>query len=109
MLWFQGFAAAPPLVQACLESWRRHNPGWRILALDRTSLTEWIDLKQAIDPERSDLDMRKLANARGFACSAGMAVSGPTRPRSACARSTIGLTRPTPPASSPSAIRRRTA
>jgi hypothetical protein len=29
---------------------------------NRTSLSEWIDLEQAIDPERHDLDMRKVAN-----------------------------------------------
>ena len=62
MLWFQGFADAPPLVQACLESWRRFNPTWRVVALNRTSLSEWVDLEQAIDPERRDLDMRKVAN-----------------------------------------------
>lgn len=61
-MWYQGFADAPPLVQACLESWRRLNPDWRIVPLNRTSLAEWIDLEQAIDPERSDLDMRKIAN-----------------------------------------------
>jgi mannosyltransferase OCH1-like enzyme len=62
MLWFQGFADAPPLVQACLESWRRFNPTWRVVALNRASLPEWVDLDQAIDPERRDLDMRKVAN-----------------------------------------------
>ena len=62
MLWFQGFADASPLVQVCLESWRRSNPTWRVVALNRTSLSEWVDLEQAIDPERRDLDMRKVAD-----------------------------------------------
>jgi hypothetical protein len=43
-LWHQGFADAPPLVQACLESWRRFKPGWRVEALDQRSLGDFIDL-----------------------------------------------------------------
>src|SRR6185369_4382947 len=43
-LWHQGFADAPPLVQACLESWRRLNPVWCIHALDQNSLGDFIDL-----------------------------------------------------------------
>jgi capsular polysaccharide synthesis protein len=43
-LWLQGFADAPPLVQACLESWRRFNPGWRVQPLDQHSLGDVIDL-----------------------------------------------------------------
>ena len=62
MLWFQGFADASPLVQVCLESWRRSNPTWRVVALNRTSLSEWVDFEQAIDPERRDLDMRRVAD-----------------------------------------------
>jgi hypothetical protein len=62
-LWHQGFAAAPPLVQACLESWRRHNPGWRIEALDQNSLGDFIDLAAVIDPARKDLTLQKMSNA----------------------------------------------
>ena len=68
MLWFQGFADAPPLVQACLELWRRFNPTWRWSRRNRTSLSEWVDLEQAIDPERGDLDMRKVPERLARLC-----------------------------------------
>ncbi len=61
-LWHQGFAEAPPLVQACLESWRRFNPGWRVVALDRHSLPEYFDIAEVIDPTRRDLDLTKISN-----------------------------------------------
>ncbi len=41
-LWLQGWAHAPETAQACLASWRRLNPGWRVLALDRTALDDWL-------------------------------------------------------------------
>lgn len=37
-LWLQGWDRAPALVQACLASWRRCNPGWRVEALDAATL-----------------------------------------------------------------------
>ena len=52
-LWHQGFADAPPLVQACLEFWRRFNPGWRIVALDRHSLPEYFDIAAGDRPRRA--------------------------------------------------------
>ena len=61
-LWHQGFADAPPLVQACLESWRRFNPGWRVIALDRQSLPEYFDIAEVIDRTRRDLDVTKISN-----------------------------------------------
>ena len=61
-LWHQGFADAPPLVQACLESWRRFNPGWRVIALDRHSLPDYYDIAEVIDPARPDLDVIKISN-----------------------------------------------
>lgn len=33
-LWLQGWDQAPPLVRACLASWREQNPGWDLRALD---------------------------------------------------------------------------
>lgn len=38
MLWQQGWNAAPPLVRACADSWRRHNPEWELHLLDNESL-----------------------------------------------------------------------
>ena len=70
-------------MQACLESWRRFNPTWRVVALNRTSLSEWVDLEQAIDPERRDLDMRKVANVARLCLLRQHGGVWPTRPRSA--------------------------
>jgi hypothetical protein len=61
-LWYQGFDHAPPLVHACLDSWRRLNPEWQVVALDRHSLADWIDLRDAIDPDRSDLTVQKISD-----------------------------------------------
>lgn len=58
MLWFQGFDAAPPLVRACLQSWRRHNPGWHVVALDRHSLHDRIALDDVIALDRDDLTIQ---------------------------------------------------
>ena len=60
-LWHQGFADAPPLVQACLESWRRLNPGWRVVALDANSLGEHIDLAALTDSGGSHLTLQKFS------------------------------------------------
>jgi hypothetical protein len=59
--WHQGLDSAPPLVHACLDSWRRLNPAWRIVALDRDSLAEWVDLREAVDVSRSDLTLQKIS------------------------------------------------
>ncbi len=43
MYWGQGQEAAPPLVQACIRSWQRHNPDWKVIVLDDSRLAEFID------------------------------------------------------------------
>jgi Capsular polysaccharide synthesis protein len=42
-LWFQGWANAPDLVQACGASWRQRNPGWTIHYLSRDTLEARLD------------------------------------------------------------------
>jgi len=37
-LWWQGMEAAPPVVTACLRSWRRFNPDWDIRVLDEAAV-----------------------------------------------------------------------
>lgn len=44
MLWHDGEAAAPPLVRACIESWRRLNPGWEVVVLDHAAACGLVDL-----------------------------------------------------------------
>jgi hypothetical protein len=44
--WAQGLAAAPPVVTACVESWRRHNPGWELRVLDLDQAGEFLDMSR---------------------------------------------------------------
>mgnify|MGYP005850186527 CR=1 FL=1 len=48
--WHQGFGDAPPLVQLCIMSMRRHHPSWEINLLDPKSIEVW--LKQIPIPEK---------------------------------------------------------
>lgn len=43
-LWFQGEHNAPEIVRCCLASWRRLNPGWQVVVLDRTTLARYADV-----------------------------------------------------------------
>ncbi len=40
--WAQGWATAPALCHTCIESWRKHHPGWEIRTLDRAKLSAYI-------------------------------------------------------------------
>jgi hypothetical protein len=40
--WHQGFAFAPDIVKHCLNSWRKYNPGWKLVCVDKTNLSEYI-------------------------------------------------------------------
>jgi len=60
-LWMQGVDTAPPLVRACIESWRVLNPTWRVVALDRATLGDWVDLEDIIDISRRDITVQKQA------------------------------------------------
>lgn len=71
MLWQQGWDSAPPLVHACADSWRRHNPGWELHLLDDSSLPatspSWTSYaKIALSrPARSDLARLALLSDHG--------------------------------------------
>lgn len=43
LLWLQGWDQAPEIVKACLQTWRRHNPTWRIETLDARTVREFLD------------------------------------------------------------------
>jgi hypothetical protein len=62
ILWLQGFAAAPPLVQKCLQSWKRHNPAWNVAELDQGNLGTWLDLPAIIDTGRTDVTRQALSD-----------------------------------------------
>jgi len=61
MLWFQGLSEAPFPIQKCVESWRRENPGWKVILLDKKILGDYLtpDL-----PEEKylQLDLTKRSN-----------------------------------------------
>jgi hypothetical protein len=42
--WFQGRSHAPPLVERCLSSWERSNPGWEFRCLDQHELRRYVEL-----------------------------------------------------------------
>lgn len=44
MLWLQGWDRAPPIAQACLQSWQRLNPSWRVQTLSRETLRDFLPL-----------------------------------------------------------------
>ena len=42
-LWNQGIENAPPVVQACVETWARWNPDWEVQVLTADTLSQWVD------------------------------------------------------------------
>lgn len=59
-LWLQGPDRAPPLVRACLDSWRQRNPAWQVQVLDSRRLAEmfggwWNELAARVDLDPSAL------------------------------------------------------
>jgi len=44
MYWHDGEDAAPMVVRRCIQSWRRHNPGWEVRVLDKASMGAHVDM-----------------------------------------------------------------
>ncbi len=69
--WAQGEAAAPYLVQRCIESWRRDNPGWALRLLDdgvweTLPALEWLRSRNDIGLQhRADLLRLELLATHG--------------------------------------------
>lgn len=42
MFWAQGFEKAPPVVEACVNTWRAYNPDWDIRLLTRETLSDHL-------------------------------------------------------------------
>jgi hypothetical protein len=42
-LWLQGWSNAPPMVAACLRTWRAHNPTWTVRSLAAEDLPALLD------------------------------------------------------------------
>jgi mannosyltransferase OCH1-like enzyme len=62
IMWRQGFANAPKLVQKCLESWRRHNPGWQIVLLDEQSVRRYLNLNEIIGKNQEKITVQAISN-----------------------------------------------
>lgn len=45
MLWCDGHEAAPDIVQACMASWKRHHPSWKLEVISRRNLDSWMDVR----------------------------------------------------------------
>ncbi len=53
MMWLQGEEHAPRLVRQCIKSWRKYNPSWEIIVLDKKNLSSFVELPTGI-AERVD-------------------------------------------------------
>lgn len=40
--WHQGFNLAPDIVKNCVKSWRKYNPNWDVVCVDKTNLAKYI-------------------------------------------------------------------
>ena len=62
LYWDSGEATAPPLVRACIASWRRQNPGWQVRVLDRDSVAAVVDMPLGPDdiPVQAYSDLLRL-------------------------------------------------
>lgn len=85
MLWLQGEDNAPPLVKACIESWRKHNPSWQVRVLVQEDVDAlWTDDQERLIAKKmppaalSDFVRTKLLLMRGGVwCDATLACMKP--------------------------------
>lgn len=67
--WHDGIDNAPEICQLCIESWRRLNPSWSVVVLDRDSSQEFLDIRrysQSISVSHfSDLLRAKILRRNG--------------------------------------------
>lgn len=52
LLWLQGFDKAPEIVKKCVESWAKHNKGWKIVKLDENNLSSYVDISKHISKDQ---------------------------------------------------------
>ena len=60
--WLQGEEHAPPLVRACLSSWRRNNPGWEVRCLDATTIERYVPVRGYVDLEQQSVTAASLSD-----------------------------------------------
>jgi hypothetical protein len=42
-LWLQGWDRAPAMINACLQTWRKHNRGWEVRALNSSDISDVLN------------------------------------------------------------------
>ena len=42
--WFQGWDKAPDIAHTCVQSWRYHNPDWKINLIDNNNIEQYVPL-----------------------------------------------------------------
>ncbi len=62
MLWLQGFAQAPPLIEKCVDSWRRHNPDWTLHLVTQENVTTYLDATLCDQIFNTPFSVQKQAN-----------------------------------------------
>ena len=62
MMWLQGRENAPEVVQGCLPTWAKHNPGWKIVFLHQHNLKEYLDVDEVIGRNREHISIQALSN-----------------------------------------------
>ncbi len=62
IMWYQGFDEAPEVVQKCLASWKKYNPTWKIISLDKNNLENNINLRDVVDIHRKDISIQEVSN-----------------------------------------------
>ena len=60
--WFQGAQAMPPLVCACIQSWRDRNPSWELRCLDAGTIARYIDLAEHVDLATQEITAASLSD-----------------------------------------------
>jgi hypothetical protein len=62
LMWDQGLAHAPLLVQRCVASWIERNPGWQVVVLDRNNLHEHLHRLDVPEATLARLNATKKSN-----------------------------------------------
>lgn len=60
--WFQGRENAPDLVQRCMSSWEKKNPGWAFRCLDATTAGLYVDVEEVVDLKRQAVTAASLSD-----------------------------------------------
>lgn len=60
-LWYQPHGSAPELVRQCWNSWRRFNPDYELVLLDKNNLSSYIQIDEHLDITRKDITVQKIA------------------------------------------------